>query len=236
MREPKPGRNLLAGQIVSACQSEGIARAKIEVVTIERWLEQFASLVARDVEILTEMDAAIGDADHGVNMQRGMYAVASRIGRQPLGTTYERLCADVGATLVSAAGGAGGLLYGTFFMSLGAAAGSEAAVAPDHFASALRAGLASVVARGGCQIGDKTMVDALTPAVTAFVDEARSTTLGAAPAAALEAARRGFDRAVPLVARRGRASYLGIRSAGHPDPGAASTVLLFEALRNVLTE
>ncbi|MDR2379896.1 MAG: dihydroxyacetone kinase subunit L [Bifidobacteriaceae bacterium] len=195
-----------------------------------RWLELFQTKIAAAREWLTELDSAIGDADHGANMDRGMNAVVAKLSGGPA-ASFAELFKNVGMTLVSSVGGASGPLYGTFFMRFGMEAGAVAQVDAAGLGGALRAGLGGIVARGKAEVGDKTMVDAMTPALDAY-DAALA--VGQAPPgavqAALAAAVAGRDATIPLVARKGRASYLGERSAGHMDPGSASTVLLFEAL------
>lgn len=209
--------------------------ACVTVAELRRWIARFAELIARNVEPLTELDAAIGDADHGVNMNRGMSVVAAGLPQLAgEGATCDSLCRGVGTTLISAVGGAAGLLYGTFFLRFGAAAGDAEAIPPERFANALRAGLDGIIERGRAQPDDKTLVDALAPAVEAIGERIAAGRWSLAPLAAVSAAAGGCERIVPLVAQKGRASYLGARSAGHPDPGAASTLLLFEALRDAL--
>ena len=181
---------------------------------------------------LTALDSAIGDADHGINMDRGFTAVAAIL--PPLeagdaGTLFKQ----VGMKLISTVGGASGPLYGTFFLRLGTSLGDTQDVTPQALAAAMRAGLEGVIARGKAGLGDKTMVDAMTPAVEAL-ESGAADGLGPALDAAAAAAAAGRDAITPLVARKGRASYLGERSAGHQDPGATSTTLLFESLRDAL--
>jgi phosphoenolpyruvate---glycerone phosphotransferase subunit DhaL len=176
------------------------------------------------------LDSAIGDADHGTNMSRGMTAVLAKTDATAASTPSE-LFKSVGMTLVSSVGGASGPLYGTFFLRMGTSAGDAQTLDAAAFAAALRAGLDGVVARGKAEPGDKTMLDALVPALDAF-DAAVSagSDLATAAQAALDAAQKGRDATEPLQAKKGRASYLGERSIGHLDPGAASTALLFQAL------
>jgi dihydroxyacetone kinase-like protein len=202
--------------------------------TLVDWLTRFRGDVAEQVSYLTELDSAIGDADHGANMTRGMDAVIEKISAAPAGTVDE-LFKTVGMTLVTSVGGASGPLYGTFFLRMGMAAGPVAELDASALGAALRAGLDGVVQRGRAELGDKTMFDAMSPAVDAF-DDVVLTGASAAEAAsvAAAAASAGRDRTVPLVARKGRASYLGERSAGHLDPGATSTALLFDALAESL--
>ncbi len=192
------------------------------------WLRAFAALINDNTDFLTDLDAAIGDADHGTNMARGTTAALGKLDdATPLGAMFR----SVGMTLVSTVGGSAGPLYGTFFMRFGARLGDVEDVSLPTFAAALTAGRDGVVARGKAAVGEKTMIDAMTPAVEAFESHVAD---GDGPLvaaeAALTAAERGRDATIPLVARKGRASYLGERSAGHQDPGATSTAYLFEAL------
>lgn len=190
------------------------------------WLRAFAALIDDNMEFLTDLDAAIGDADHGTNMARGATAALSKLGDTiPLGSMFK----SVGMALVSTVGGSAGPLYGTFFMKLGAKLGDVEDVSLHTFAAALKAGRDGVVARGKAAVGEKTMIDAMTPAVEAFESHVADGPLVAAEAASA-AAQQGRDATIPLVAKKGRASYLGERSAGHQDPGATSTAYLFEAL------
>ena len=194
-----------------------------------RWLRTFADEVTDHADELTRLDSEIGDADHGSNMRRGMTAVVGKLDAAP-DAAPAALLKSAGMTLVSTVGGASGPLYGTFFLRMGTSAGDRAEFDGAAFAAALRAGLEGVVTRGKAQLGDKTMVDALTPAVEALdAALADGASLKDALRAAATAAREGADATVPLVARKGRASYLGERSAGHRDPGATSTTLLLEA-------
>ena len=196
-----------------------------------RFLETFAARIHDAKEELTQLDSAIGDADHGINMDRGMTAIVGLLpGLQDgdAGTLFKQ----TGMKLISTVGGASGPLYGTFFLRLGTAFGTATEIGPTELAAAFRAGLDGVIARGKAGLDDKTMVDAMTPAVIAL--EAEIGDLPAALDAAATAAAEGRDRVTPLVARKGRASYLGERSAGHQDPGATSTTILFESLRDAL--
>jgi dihydroxyacetone kinase-like protein len=198
------------------------------------WLDLFRDSVTEQRAYLTELDSAIGDADHGANMARGMAAVMDKVGVLPQGTVDE-LFKAVGMTLVTSVGGASGPLYGTFFLRMGMAAGAVAEFDAAGLAASLRAGLGGVVARGKAEAGDKTMFDAMNPALDAFdAALAQGSTLAAAASAAADAAESGRDATIPLIARKGRASYLGERSAGHLDPGATSTALLFRALAESL--
>lgn len=196
------------------------------------WLARFSTYVTENRAYLTELDSAIGDADHGANMARGMAAVMEKIGAVP-SETLDVLFKQVGMTLVTSVGGASGPLYGTFFLRFGVTAGESTELDADQLGAALHAGLEGVITRGKAEVGDKTMLDALIPALAAF-DAAKSEGAAAAAKAAFEAAERGRDATLPLVARKGRASYLGDRSAGHLDPGATSTAFLFQALAEAL--
>ena len=202
-------------------------------VSLERlvaWLSRFTRLVTENRGYLTELDSAIGDADHGSNMARGMTAVMEKIAATP-STAIDALFKQVGMTLVSSVGGASGPLYGTFFLRFGTTAGAVTELDGAALAAALRAGLGGIVARGKAELGDKTMFDAMSPAIDAFDSElASGAEIAASAVVAFAAAERGRDATKPLVARKGRASYLGDRSAGHLDPGATSTALLFQAL------
>ncbi|MEC4020737.1 dihydroxyacetone kinase subunit DhaL [Streptomyces sp. H27-D2] len=185
-----------------------------------RWLAAAATTIDREATRLTELDSAIGDADHGANMQRGFKAVTAALEKEPPATPGAVLML-AGRTLISTVGGASGPLYGTLLRRTGKALGDQDQVGREDLASALRAGVEAVAVLGGAAPGDKTMLDALTPAV-----EALGESFGAASAAADE----GALATVPLQARKGRASYLGARSVGHQDPGATSSALILAAL------
>jgi phosphoenolpyruvate---glycerone phosphotransferase subunit DhaL len=193
------------------------------------WVRGFATLVADNRDYLTELDAAIGDADHGSNLDRGMRAAVAaldELGPTPAGPLFTK----VGMTLVSTVGGASGPLFGTLFLRMGTSLGDAEAVTDGQVAAALRAGLEGVEARGKAQPGDKTMYDALAPAVDALEQAVgEGAALGEALGRARDAAAEGRDATIPMLARKGRASYLGERSVGHQDPGATSIALLLEA-------
>jgi dihydroxyacetone kinase-like protein len=203
----------------------------VDASGIRAWIEEFARLISINKEKLTELDSAIGDADHGINMDRGMTAVLKALEED----TPAALLKRTGMTLVSTVGGASGPLYGTAFLRMATAAGDAGEIDAQGFAQALRAGLDGVVARGKAEAGDKTMVDALAPAVDALdAALAGGAALGPALQAAMQAAEKGRDGTIPMVARKGRASYLGERSAGHQDPGATSVTLLITAAATAL--
>ncbi|GAS88384.1 dihydroxyacetone kinase subunit DhaL [Mycolicibacterium brisbanense] len=194
------------------------------------WIREFARLIAENAPYLSDLDAAIGDADHGINMDRGMTAVVAALDEAPPADAGA-LCKQVGMTLVKSVGGASGPLYGTFFLRMAPALGSDS---PD-FAAALRAGIEGVVQRGRAEAGDKTMFDALAPALDALdAALASGADLAKALTDAATAAEKGRDATESMVARKGRASYLGQRSVGHIDPGATSAALLIGAAATVV--
>ncbi|MFD8408919.1 dihydroxyacetone kinase subunit DhaL [Streptomyces anulatus] len=185
-----------------------------------RWMTAVAASVEREANHLTELDSAIGDADHGSNLQRGFTAVTEALEKDAPATPGGVLTL-AGRQLISTVGGASGPLYGTLLRRTGKALGDADEVTRDQLAQAFAAGVAAVGQLGGSQAGDKTMLDALLPAA-----EALATSFDGAA----NAARAGAEATVPLQARKGRASYLGERSIGHQDPGATSSALLVEAL------
>lgn len=185
-----------------------------------RWMAATAASVNREAERLTALDSAIGDADHGSNLQRGFTAVHAALEKEAPDTPGAVLVL-AGRQLISTVGGASGPLYGTLLRRTGKALGEAAEVSEEQLAEALRAGVDGVMALGGAAPGDKTMIDALVPAVDALSDGF---------AAARAAAEEGAVATTPLQARKGRASYLGERSIGHQDPGATSSALLIAGL------
>ncbi|MFJ9697500.1 dihydroxyacetone kinase subunit DhaL [Kitasatospora sp. NPDC101183] len=197
----------------------------------DTWVRALAAAVEKEQGRLTELDSAIGDGDHGSNLQRGFAAAVTALdGLEADGPGA--VLTKTGTTLISKVGGASGPLYGKAFRAIGAALPGPAG--PAALAEALSAGLDAVRALGKAEPGDKTIVDAWTPAVAAFRAAAASgATLPEAAAAAAGAAEQGARDTVPLQARKGRASYLGERSIGHQDPGATSTALLFRTLATV---
>ena len=197
---------------------------RITLAELKHWLQEFARLIAEHRTQLCELDAAIGDGDHGTNMDRGMQAVLAGLS----GETFGEVVKQAGMTLISTVGGASGPLYGTFFLRFAASAGAVGELDATQFAGAMRAGLDGIVARGKAEPEDKTMFDALAPAVqTLEVGAAGS--FGDALRAAADAADKGRDATIEMLARKGRASYLGERSIGHQDPGATSAALLIHA-------
>jgi phosphoenolpyruvate---glycerone phosphotransferase subunit DhaL len=198
------------------------------------WIVRFADEMATHRTELTQLDTAIGDGDHGTNMDRGMRKAVERLETLENGDIGASLKA-VGMALVSSVGGAAGPLYGTLFMQMGSATAGKSELDVAGFADALDAGLQGVRARGKAEPGDKTMVDALAPAIVALraaLEEGQP--LDAAVAAAADAADAGARATVPMQARKGRASYLGERSVGHQDPGATSTAVIVRALGRAL--
>lgn len=196
---------------------------------LARWIRACADRLHVEAGRLTELDAAIGDADHGSNLDRGFTAAVARIDAEAYAGPGALLKA-VGMTLVSTVGGASGPLYGTFFLRCGTALGETVTADAAALGAALRAGVGGVQARGKAEPGDKTMFDAWQPAVDAYdAALAAENDLGAALRAAGDAAAGGRNATVDLVARKGRSSYLGERSRGHLDPGATSTTIILEA-------
>jgi dihydroxyacetone kinase-like protein len=201
----------------------------VTTAALTAWIRAFRDLVSENRDHLTALDSAIGDADHGSNMDRGMTAAVAAL-EEADPATAGAVLTKVGMTLVSTVGGASGPLFGTFFLRMGTSLGDAQTVTPQQFSAALRAGLEGVVARGKAEPGDKTMYDALAPAVDALdAALAEPVDLPAALARALDAAVAGRDATIPMLARKGRASYLGERSVGHQDPGATTVALLLQA-------
>jgi phosphoenolpyruvate---glycerone phosphotransferase subunit DhaL len=197
----------------------------LDVALLTSWIERTAAVLEREKAYLSDLDAPIGDSDHGVNMARGFATAMAKLGASPpndVGALFK----TVGMALISTVGGAAGPLYGTLFVQAGSKSADKPSLDLAGWRECLTAGLAGIVQRGKAQLGDKTMVDALTPAVAALGGSA----LAAALAASADAAEQGMKATIPLVARKGRASYLGERSAGHQDPGATSSWMLLKAL------
>ena len=198
------------------------------------WLRFIDESLIEQRGYLTELDSAIGDGDHGTNLARGAAASSNKVDIERPEYVGD-LFTLVGMTLVSSVGGASGPLYGTFFLRFAASAGHRQELTLQQFANALDAGVGGVVERGKAELGDKTMYDAMEPAAAAFrAAVEKGADAQSAARAAFEAAAAGRDATADLVARKGRASYLGDRSIGHIDPGAASAALMFEALAEAL--
>ena len=209
----------------------------MHTTTIHAWMTSIAESVKDRRDYLTQLDAAIGDGDHGVNMDRGFEAVGKALAAQDGSLPPGKILTVAGKTLVSTVGGASGPLWGTAFRRAGRALGDKQELDGQDLVVALRAALDGVVELGAAQPGDKTMVDALGPAIDALaaaLDSGES--LEAALSVATEAAENGAKATVPLQARKGRASYLGERSIGHQDPGATSAALIMAALQRAVVE
>jgi dihydroxyacetone kinase-like protein len=211
-----------------------ITALRMDAVTITRWMAEIANSVRAEKDYLIQLDAAIGDGDHGSNMTRGFEAVVTALAAED-GAPPGRLLIQAGKTLVSSVGGASGPLWGTALRRAGRALGDEPEFDAVGLGNALQAALDGIVDLGAAAPGDKTMVDALAPAVRSY-RQATTAGLGveAAVTAAAEAAEEGMRETTPMLARKGRASYLGERSVGHQDPGATSTALILRALEAAL--
>ena len=197
-----------------------------------RWLELCAHTYQQHKDELTKLDAAIGDADHGENMARGFTAVQGKLASfqgKDIGTLFK----TTAMTLISTVGGASGPLYGTFFLQAAAGTAGKMSLTREELFVALQAGLTGLIKRGKAERGDKTMVDVLAPALDAL-KPGNGDGLSAALQDAVTIAKKSAEATIPLVAKKGRASYLGERSAGHMDPGAMSATLLLEALQEAL--
>jgi phosphoenolpyruvate---glycerone phosphotransferase subunit DhaL len=193
-----------------------------------RAVRAFAATIAENKAYLTELDSAIGDADHGINMDRGFQAVLGKVEAASPGDVGA-LFKTVGMTLVSTVGGAGGPLYGTLFLQLGVATAGKSELTAEDWLAALTAAVDGVQARGKAEPEDKTMLDALWPARAAFAEAiAEGASFSEALQRSAAAGEEGMKATIPLVARKGRASYLGERSAGHQDPGSTSSFLLLK--------
>jgi dihydroxyacetone kinase-like protein len=210
----------------------GDLMATIGYVQLLDWLRLLDEGLIEQRAYLTELDSAIGDGDHGINLSRGGAAASAKVDAEKP-EYLDDLFRLVGMTIISTVGGASGPLYGTFFLRLSQSVGHRQELTLEQLAAGFDAGLAGVVERGKPEFGDKTMFDAMEPAVTALRANLRQGP-AAATRAAFEAAAAGRDATAEMIARKGRASYLGERSAGHIDPGAASTALLFEVLAQAL--
>jgi dihydroxyacetone kinase-like protein len=214
-----------------------ITQSAVNASTINAWMAEIAAAVRAESEYLTQLDAAIGDGDHGVNMNRGFDAVAKALAVQDGGQPPGRLLILVGKTLVSTVGGASGPLWGTAFRRAGRSLGSAPSFDGAELVAAIDEAIGGVVELGAAQPGDKTMVDALTPAAGALrASLGTGAELDRALAAAAAAAEEGARATIPMQARKGRASYLGERSIGHQDPGATSVALVMRALERAVAQ
>lgn len=198
------------------------------------WLRCYRQVLGENKDYLTQLDSPIGDADHGANMDRGFAAVLDKlpsVADKDIGAILK----TTGMTLVSTVGGAGGPLYGTFFMRAGMAVDGKVELSPADVVAAFEAGLAGVQQRGKATTGEKTMVDALTPACQAMRSKAENgASLHDILTAGADAAEEGMKATIPMLATKGRASYLGERSIGHQDPGATSSYLMIRCAANTL--
>jgi phosphoenolpyruvate---glycerone phosphotransferase subunit DhaL len=213
-----------------------VTESVVQRTTIIKWMEESASAVRDQRDYLTQLDSAIGDGDHGLNMTRGFDSVTKALAGQDDSLPPGRLLILAGKTLVSTVGGASGPLWGMALRRAGRALGDEDEFDSSQLILALDGALDGVVELGAAQLGDKTMVDALSPAVEALrhaIEAERP--LPVAIASAAEAAEEGMRATIPLQARKGRASYLGERSIGHQDPGATSTALIIRALETAVS-
>jgi len=208
-----------------------VSMNKAQLVT---WLGKLNDVYAEKKEYLTELDAAIGDADHGINMNRGFGKVMEKLPTvedKDIGTILK----TVGMTLMSSVGGASGPLYGTFWMKGGMLLAGKDELAADDFVQFIEAGVGGILQRGRPELGDKTMYDLWAPVLEAMKDEAgNASEVIAVVDAALPVAEKALADTIPLQAKKGRASYLGERSIGHQDPGATSSYYMIETLRDVL--
>lgn len=201
---------------------------------IVQWLQAFATELEQNKNYLTELDAAIGDADHGTNMDRGFKKVMSQlpsVADKDIGSILK----TISMTLISSVGGASGPLYGTLFLRASTAVAGKQELTNEDIVSLLQAGLDGVLQRGKAQLGDKTMLDTLSPAVNTFqqaIGEGKNTL--EALQQAVVAAEQGMNDTTPMLAKKGRASYLGERSIGHQDPGATSSYLMLKSLLTTL--
>lgn len=208
-----------------------VSLTDLDAAAVQAWVRRADALVTEHADELTALDAAIGDADHGSNMRRGLNAAVNALDG---GTseTPEAVLKQVAMTLISKVGGASGPLYGTFFLRMSTSVKGLEHLDLDALVQAMEAGVAGIVQRGKAQAGEKTMLDAWYPALEALRG---GTDLADGVLAARAAADAGRDATEPMLATKGRASYLGERSVGHVDPGASSTALLVQALAEVVT-
>jgi dihydroxyacetone kinase-like protein len=202
---------------------------------IIQWLQAVAVVLEQNKDYLTELDAAIGDADHGINMNRGFQKVISQlpsVADKDIGSILK----TVSMTLISTVGGASGPLYGTMFLRASTAVAGKSELTEEDMVALLEATVDGIVQRGKANLGDKTMLDALSPASDAFKQAiANGASTQEALQQAVAAAQEGMQNTIPLVAKKGRASYLGDRSANHQDPGATSTYLILKTLLEILS-
>jgi phosphoenolpyruvate---glycerone phosphotransferase subunit DhaL len=204
---------------------------------LETCLRRIAAVLREQRQYLTDLDSAIGDADHGTNMDRGFTAVVAKLDAAPQGQTPDALLKLVASTLISTVGGASGPLYGTAFLRAGAALAGKETLTLDDCLAGLNAAVRGIRDRGKATTGEKTMLDALVPAQEAFAAASGGSAgvdLPEAFARAASAAEEGARATIPMLATKGRASYLGERSIGHQDPGATSSALMLRAVADTL--
>ena len=201
---------------------------------IIQWLQTVATVLEQNKDYLTELDAAIGDADHGINMNRGFQKVLTQlptVTNKDIGSIFKA----VSMTLISTIGGASGPLYGTLFLRASAVVTGKSELTSEDMAQVFAAAVEGVVQRGKANLGDKTMLDALSPAANTFTEAvANGSSFLDSLKQAVDAAESGMKNTIPMLAKKGRASYLGDRSIGHQDPGATSIYLIFKALLEVV--
>ena len=200
---------------------------------VRDWIRRFAAVIAEHRAELVALDTAIGDGDHGTNMDRGMKKALEKLDSQE-GADIGALLKAVAMALISSVGGAAGPLYGTLFLQMGTSAAGKEELDLAGWTAALDAGIKGVQSRGKAEPGDKTMIDALLPALEAL--RSSDGDAAAALAKAADAAEEGMKSTIPMEARKGRASYLGPRSVGHQDPGATSSYLLMRSAAEALSE
>jgi len=204
--------------------------------TLIVWLKACAKVLDENKALLTDLDSAIGDADHGTNIARGFGIIAEQAAEQSdkdIGALFKA----TSMTLMSKVGGASGMLYGNFFMKAATTANGKEELTADEFATLLETGLGGIVARGRAELGDKTMIDAWSPAIDALkASITNGDELPAAIQACAAAAKAGMESTTPMQAKKGRASYLGERSIGHQDPGATSTYMILNALAETIAK
>lgn len=201
----------------------------LSVENARSWIQTAALLISKNAAMLTALDTAIGDGDHGENMMRGFKAIEKKLDAAGAITDLSAMFKLVGMTLLSSVGGAAGPLYGGFFLALSKASAGKEKLSKAELGEVLTEGLADIQRRGKAQLGDKTMVDALSPALDAYRASADGD-IAKATHNAVEQAHQSAEATIPLQARKGRASYLAERSIGHQDPGATSSWLLLQAL------
>ncbi len=201
---------------------------------IIQWLQTVATVLEQNKDYLTELDAAIGDADHGINMNRGFQKVLTQlptVTNKDIGSIFK----TVSMTLISTIGGASGPLYGTLFLRASAVVTGKSELTSEDMTKVFAAAVEGVVQRGKANLGDKTMLDALSPAANTFTEAvANGSNFLDSLKQAVDAAESGMKNTIPMLAKKGRASYLGDRSIGHQDPGATSIYLIFKALLEVV--